>query len=156
MRELAHAAKGVEDAHVRVFHEREEVAVAGDDLGRPGHPLDERGDDILGFVAFGCRGRDPECVEELDDDLHLRIDRVRRIVRSGDAVRLVRRHGVDAELRPPVGIERDEQPRRLSIGHESREEVEETERGVHERTVRGAPLGDRVIGAIREARRVYK
>src|SRR3989475_8229090 len=156
VRELAHAAKGVQDAHVRVFHECEEVAVARDDLGRPGHPLDERRDDILGFVALCGRGRYPERVEELDDDLHLRIDRVRWIVRSGDTVRLVRRHGVDAKLRPPVRIERDEQSRRLSVGQESREEVEEAERGVHKRTVRGAPLGDRVIGAIGETRRVYE
>src|SRR6266550_2497563 len=156
VRQLAHPAKGVQDAHLRVFHECEEVTVARDDLGRPGHPLDERRDNILGFVALRCRGRDPERVEELDDDLHLRIDRVGWIVRSGDAVRLVRRHRVDAELWPPVGIERDEQSRRLSVGHESREEVEEAERRVHERTVRCAPLGDRVIGAIGETRRVYE
>src|SRR5207249_5659071 len=144
----------VQDAHVRVLHKREQVAVSGHDLDRPARALGDRCDDVLGLVAIGRAHRDSECVEQLDDDLHLRSHGVRRVVGSRDAVRLVRRHGVDPELGSPVGVQRDDELRRAAIRKKTREEVQETERRIHVRAVGSLPLGNRVIGAIREAGRV--
>jgi len=154
VREFGDAAERVEDPHVRVAHQLKEVAVAGHDLDRIVGARDERRDDVLRLVPLGRRDRDAERLKHLDDDLHLRIDRIRRIVRPRDAVRLVRRDRVDAELRPPVGVERDVHPRRLAVRDEARHEVEEAVRRVDERAIVRADLGDGVVRAVREARRV--
>ena len=154
--ELAHAAQRVEDLHPRIAHDREEVAVAGHDLDRPGLARGDRGDDVLRLEPVGLRVRQADRVEDLEDDRELQPDLVGRIVRAGDAVGLVRRQRLDPERRPPIVVERDEEPRWPAIGQQPAHEVEEPVRGVDLRPVWQLHLGDGVIRAIEEARRVQK
>ena len=64
--EVAHAARGVDDAHVAgVVDELEQVAVAGDDVDRQRRLRREGADDVVGLVLGRADDRDAEGVERL-------------------------------------------------------------------------------------------
>src|SRR6185503_15423588 len=94
--------------------------------------------------------------QQLRDDEDLRTDLIRRLVAGRDAGALVLGQQGNAELRTPVLaiLERDVQALGLAIVEQSLDEVQEADDRVDQRAVRRPHLGHRVIGAVREARRV--
>ena len=100
-----------------VVDELEEVAVAGDDVDGHLGARREGADDVVGLVVVGAHHADAERGEHLEDDRDLRLERVGHHLDVGrvtlhdvlDAMGLVRRHQVDAPLRPPVVVPRADQ-----------------------------------------------
>src|SRR5688572_6787850 len=150
-RDLRHAAQRVEHGDVRVGNKGEEVAVAGHDLDGVLRALRECRDDVFGLEALRARGRQPERVEEPLEQDHAWRHRVLLLDRGRDAVGLVRRERIDAERRPPVGVQRDPEARGLAIGQETREEAEEAVDRVRLSAIGRAHRRYRVIRAIGEA-----
>jgi len=75
----------------RIAYQRVEVTIAGHDLDRAGLARRDRRDDILRLEALGVRVRQPDRVEDLEEDRELEPDIVRRVIGSGEAMGLVRR-----------------------------------------------------------------
>ena len=144
LEQLGDADQRVEDAHVGIAHQREQVAVARDDLDRLAGPRREGRDHVLGLEALGADDGDAEGPEHLATERFLRRDRVGLV---GDAVGLVRGQGLDPERRAPVLVDGDAEPVRPPVRDQAGEHVQEPVHGVH-----GHALRDGVEAAEEEAR----
>eukprot|EP01032_Pedospumella_encystans_P020728 gene20727-23542_t len=109
----------------------------------------QRADHVVSLVAVGADDGDPECVQDLEDDRDLDLQRVRDLLDVGggldlldDAVRLVRRDQVDTPLWPPVVVPATDQVRRLVLIDQAGDEVHQSADRVDGRAVGGGDLGN--------------
>ena len=138
--QLADARERVEDAHVGIAHEREEVAVARDDVDGARGAGRERRDHVLALEPGGAGHREPERPEQAATERLVGGDRVFLV---GEPVRLVGGQRLHPKRRPPVVVDGDGETRGPTVGEQAREHAEEAVYAAHRDGVR-----QRVEGAV--------
>ena len=112
-------------------------------------------DDVVGLMLGSPHDGDAREVEHPADHRNLRLERVRHDLHVGgtrdhlgDPVRLVARDEVHPPLRTPVIVPARNEMRRLVVGGEPGDHVEQAADGVHRRAVGAADrVGHAVEGA---------
>src|SRR6202022_4149563 len=140
--EVADSALRVEHGHIRIAHQRKEIAVAGDDLDLPRDLRQQRGDDVLGLEAFRTDHLDADRAQNSVDDrlLWLELGGHRTPLQAG---RLVTRGHLPPKRRPPIFIRGDHERLWLAVSDEPREHVEESPHRIHRLAIRCLESADR-------------
>ncbi len=120
-----------------VVDDLEQVPIAGRNLDRRRFPYRQRSDHVVGLVVGRAHRRDPERVQDLQDDRHLAAEVVRHDldVSTEDAMFLVRVDQRDPPRRSPVLVQGADDARGPTAADECRDHVEEAPHGIDRRSI---------------------